>query len=264
MWIVLTAISVACLFRYRRGPNAVWGGATIGTIVGLVIAASSGTGFLWSAVGKSIVIGILLGLGTELVWRLSVQTDRRPNQKLEPCDDDSRQAGEGAQQLTTKKVKRIRGSTVTAVPPELLHAMQRTVKRYSHGLPCDEGDFQRVLNTVFQQHAKLDGNHASQLMTEYLELPVSFEPIWRHFTRVQLCWLAVAGSDMSEYEKAEAHFALFSLLDGAFPTPDKIRLLKEVLTERIVEEWLRLREKNLASAVTPSDSSEMDKTAQRV
>ncbi|HSW01224.1 MAG TPA: hypothetical protein VLI39_13700 [Sedimentisphaerales bacterium] len=58
---------------------------------------------------------------------------------------------------------------------------------------------------------------------------------------------AVAASSMKEHDKAEADFALISLLDGAFPTPDRICLLRGVWPEELVQKYLNARERNLAA-----------------
>ena len=72
-WQILTAISVAGLAIFWRGPNAVWGGATIGLLFGLIaggIYSFTGNGFHWSTVGKWIVICAPIGFVIELAARL--------------------------------------------------------------------------------------------------------------------------------------------------------------------------------------------------
>ena len=51
-----------------------WGGIALGAVGGLITAIVSshmGKGFHWSTVGKGIVVGVLLGLGAELLGKLS-------------------------------------------------------------------------------------------------------------------------------------------------------------------------------------------------
>lgn len=68
MWTILTVASVIGLLVFAfRGPNAVWGGATIGAIVGLVVALVRSAPFTWLTIGKATVIGILFGIGAELL-----------------------------------------------------------------------------------------------------------------------------------------------------------------------------------------------------
>ena len=67
MWTVLTIIAVILLIIFlSRRQSAPLGGAIIGLIVGIIIALF-GDGFEWSIVGKSIVVGILAGVGAELL-----------------------------------------------------------------------------------------------------------------------------------------------------------------------------------------------------
>ena len=74
MWFSLSIITGILLIIFWKGPNAVWGGITFGIIGGFIIAIIflfAGKGFLWSTVGKGIVIGVLLGFGAELLGKLS-------------------------------------------------------------------------------------------------------------------------------------------------------------------------------------------------
>ena len=74
MWMFLSIIATILLIIFYKGPNAVWGGITFGVIGGLTIAIIflfAGKGFLWSIVGKGIVISVLLGFGAELFGKLS-------------------------------------------------------------------------------------------------------------------------------------------------------------------------------------------------
>jgi hypothetical protein len=65
---VVAVVSLAIFFS--QGRNAVWGGATAGLIVAFVIALSK-DGFDWSIILKGAVIGTLIGVGAELLGRLS-------------------------------------------------------------------------------------------------------------------------------------------------------------------------------------------------
>jgi hypothetical protein len=62
------------LLVFWRGPNAVWGGVTVGFVGGLIVASIvsvSGHGFSWTTVGKGVVVGSLLGVGFELLGRVA-------------------------------------------------------------------------------------------------------------------------------------------------------------------------------------------------
>jgi len=64
MWTILSIIAIVSLIAFStRGPNAIWGGATAGLIIGAIVALVR-DGFEWSTIWKGIVIGIILGLIT--------------------------------------------------------------------------------------------------------------------------------------------------------------------------------------------------------
>lgn len=67
MWIILSVIaSIVLIVFFMRGPNAVWGGATIGLFTGIIMAIFS-KGFSWPIMYKPIVVGILVGLVAEIL-----------------------------------------------------------------------------------------------------------------------------------------------------------------------------------------------------
>lgn len=60
MWTLLLIAAVILLLTHFNGPNAVWGGATIGSAVAVAIALV-GEGFDWSIVLKGLTIGTFVG-----------------------------------------------------------------------------------------------------------------------------------------------------------------------------------------------------------
>ena len=72
-WYVLGGIVAVLLLFFFRGRNAVWGGFTAGLVGGLGLATFfvfRGEGFEWSILGKSAIIGTLVGFATELLGKL--------------------------------------------------------------------------------------------------------------------------------------------------------------------------------------------------
>jgi len=81
MWLFLAGLAGLSLFLFFRGPNAVWGGLTLGAIVGLlwaIVSAVLGHGFELATIGKGAVVGSLLGAATELVGKLGRALKSRP------------------------------------------------------------------------------------------------------------------------------------------------------------------------------------------
>jgi uncharacterized membrane protein len=75
MWMFLYIVAtISLLIYFFKGPNAVWGTATVGLIVGIIIAIFSG--FTWLTIIKSMVIGVLLGVAFESLGSIS---DRMKN-----------------------------------------------------------------------------------------------------------------------------------------------------------------------------------------
>ena len=89
IWIILGIIASVAALKYWKNRNAVWGGFTLGILIGLVIAFFRWEGeFDWDLVIKTSIIGALVGLGAELLGRLSDRLKRRRD-SLEHSDRDT-------------------------------------------------------------------------------------------------------------------------------------------------------------------------------
>ena len=64
---VITVIAVILLVLHWKGPNAVWGTATLGVIVGLIAALVSGD---WSLLALIFAVGAFIGTVFELIGRV--------------------------------------------------------------------------------------------------------------------------------------------------------------------------------------------------
>lgn len=69
IWIILGIVTVILLMFFWRTRNAVWGGFTIGIIIGLIVALFSG--FDWYMVVKGAISGTIVGFGAELLGKFS-------------------------------------------------------------------------------------------------------------------------------------------------------------------------------------------------
>ena len=69
VWWAVTAFLVVWLFLFTSGPSAIGGGFTIGAVIGIAIAAFQPV-FLWSTVGKTMVIAASVGFVFDLLPRL--------------------------------------------------------------------------------------------------------------------------------------------------------------------------------------------------
>jgi len=67
MTIVMTVVAIILLVLHWKGPNAVWGGATLGVIVGLIIALVVGD---WGLLALSFAVGTFAGTLFEWVYKL--------------------------------------------------------------------------------------------------------------------------------------------------------------------------------------------------
>lgn len=76
IWTGLGIVALACLLIFAKGKNAVWGGCTIGAVLGLVAAGVGrflrGT-FSWVLVGRVTICFVLLGAILEVASKLSAR-----------------------------------------------------------------------------------------------------------------------------------------------------------------------------------------------
>lgn len=80
IWVIFAIIVVILLAVYWNRRNAVWGGLTLGIIVGFIVAiffAFRGSGFNFSIVGKLAVVGTLMGFIAELLGKASDRLKRK-------------------------------------------------------------------------------------------------------------------------------------------------------------------------------------------
>ncbi len=81
-WTVLGVITIILLIIFWRKRSAVWGGLTIGAVLGAIIAVVyliKGSGFNWSIVGKGAVLGTIAGSIAELLGMLSEFIKKKNN-----------------------------------------------------------------------------------------------------------------------------------------------------------------------------------------
>jgi len=73
-WGILGIASAILLIIYWRGRNAVWGGLTLGIIIGFIVAIVfmfRENGFNLLTVGKGAIAGTILGYLAELLGKVS-------------------------------------------------------------------------------------------------------------------------------------------------------------------------------------------------
>lgn len=63
----MVVIAVILLVLHWRGPNAVWGGATLGLIVGVIVALVTGH---WYLIPRIFAVGTFAGTLFEWIGRL--------------------------------------------------------------------------------------------------------------------------------------------------------------------------------------------------
>ena len=74
IWTILGVIAIILLIIFWKKRNAVWGGLTIGIVIGAIIAVVhliKGSGFSWFIVGKGAVLGTIAGSAAELLGMIS-------------------------------------------------------------------------------------------------------------------------------------------------------------------------------------------------
>ena len=74
IWTIFGVITIILLILFWRKRNAVWGGLTIGIIIGFIVAIlylSKGSGFNWFVIGKGAILGTMAGFIAELLGKIS-------------------------------------------------------------------------------------------------------------------------------------------------------------------------------------------------
>ena len=66
--IILAVVALVLLLLHIKGPNAVWGGATLGMVIGLIVALINGD---WSILALIFAIGTFAGTVFEWIGRAS-------------------------------------------------------------------------------------------------------------------------------------------------------------------------------------------------
>ena len=74
IWTIFGIITIVLLILFWRKRNAVWGGLTIGIIIGIIVALFylfKENGFNWLIIGKGAIAGTMLGFVAELLGKVS-------------------------------------------------------------------------------------------------------------------------------------------------------------------------------------------------
>ncbi|MDD5146868.1 MAG: hypothetical protein PHN39_03990 [Candidatus Pacebacteria bacterium] len=74
IWLFFGVLAIILLGVFWNRRNALWGGLTLGIVVGFIIAIVfyfKGNGFDWSMIGKVAIAGTLLGFIAELLGKAS-------------------------------------------------------------------------------------------------------------------------------------------------------------------------------------------------
>jgi hypothetical protein len=87
-WLILYGVAVVTLFLHWRGPNAVWGSATIGFLIGVVVALF-GDGFNWWTVAKAVSVAATVGTMIEWVPELLTRRQNVPPSAAPSAEPDS-------------------------------------------------------------------------------------------------------------------------------------------------------------------------------
>lgn len=77
LWWALYVVAIATLLLHFSSRNAVWGSATLGFLIGVVIALF-GDGFDWWTVAKAVAIAATIGTLIEWIPRLLNPRQERP------------------------------------------------------------------------------------------------------------------------------------------------------------------------------------------
>ena len=71
---IMALVAIILLAFHWKGPNAVWGGATLGLVVGIIVALITGD---WSWLAIIFAIATFVGVLFEWIGRLSQRAAKR-------------------------------------------------------------------------------------------------------------------------------------------------------------------------------------------
>jgi len=71
IWQILGVITIALLILFWRTKNAVFGGFTLGVVIGLILSIFTQSGFNLIFIAKGSIVGTMLGFGAELLGKFS-------------------------------------------------------------------------------------------------------------------------------------------------------------------------------------------------
>jgi len=84
IWTILGIIAIILLIIFWQKRNAVWGGLTIGIIIGFMVTVfylfKKGE-FNWFIIGEGAILGTILGFIVELLGKVSDFVRTRESQK---------------------------------------------------------------------------------------------------------------------------------------------------------------------------------------
>ncbi|MBI5071886.1 hypothetical protein HZB93_03290 [Candidatus Falkowbacteria bacterium] len=84
IWTILGVIAIILLIIFWKKRSAVWGGLTIGIIIGAIVAIVyliRGSGFNWFVVGKGAILGTIAGSIAESLGIISNFLKKKDNKK---------------------------------------------------------------------------------------------------------------------------------------------------------------------------------------
>lgn len=71
-WKILAFVAIISLILSLRKRSAIWGGVTLGTIIGIIAAFFKDGSYDWYYVAKYAIIGTLIGAFAEIISLISM------------------------------------------------------------------------------------------------------------------------------------------------------------------------------------------------
>jgi hypothetical protein len=192
----ITILAIVLLALHWKGPNAVWGGATLGVIVGLIVALVVGD---WSLLALIFAIGTFAGTIFEWIGRLTERLGRVTVRR-------------------NKSMKQIKRNLFS--------------RKKSEDEPVIEGKYFAKYKDLLDQEIimRLKEEYISQkVIFEPIRDQLTRE-------EQDELYMQIDKSDvLSSQEKLETVIGLMMVLDGSFPEPKILSSMKKVFSKEFVE-----------------------------
>lgn len=219
---------VVLVIYFRRGRNAVWGGATIGLFVGGAVGLMKGD--VLNCLGWGFIGGTLVGLVSDLLGVLSDRLKRRRWRRFSESPE---------------------GTEVNAKLSNLVEEMADRQAKRELAIAAAWEEFSGLKS---KRYWGVSNEFLLELVDEFGNFEAVTESIKETLTEADLDELFATISDsqaLSLEEQAVADYALLGMLEGYLPSQRGQSLLRSLFGDELLDKLLAKRDERNAKREKP-------------